>query len=87
MTIAQTVQQAFDHYRAGRLPQAESLYRQVLAQHGLCASMSRQGNCYDNAFIESFWSSLKYELVYHHRRQFPPPMEHDPAEKAQEVQA
>ncbi len=27
------------------------------------------------------------ELVYHHRRQFPPPMEHDPAEKAQEVQA
>ena len=29
--------------------------------------MSRAGNCYDNAFIESFWSSLKYELVYHHR--------------------
>ena len=29
--------------------------------------MSRPGNCYDNAFIESFWSSLKYELVYHHR--------------------
>ena len=28
--------------------------------------MSRQGNCYDNAFIESFWSTLKYELVYHH---------------------
>ena len=33
----------------------------------LTASMSRKGNCYDNAFIESFWSSLKYELVYHHR--------------------
>jgi putative transposase len=29
--------------------------------------MSRPANCYDNAFIESFWSSLKYELVYHHR--------------------
>ena len=29
--------------------------------------MSRPGNCYDNAFIESFWSSLKYELVYHRR--------------------
>jgi transposase InsO family protein len=28
--------------------------------------MARKGNCYDNAFIESFWSSLKYELVYHH---------------------
>jgi transposase InsO family protein len=29
--------------------------------------MSRSGNCYDNAFIESFWSSLKYEVVYHQR--------------------
>ena len=29
--------------------------------------MSRKGNCYDNAFIESFFSTLKYELVYHHR--------------------
>ena len=26
-----------------------------------------RSNCYDNAFIESFFSSLKYELVYHHR--------------------
>jgi transposase InsO family protein len=46
---------------------ASAAYRQVLAQHGLLASMSRAGNCYDNAFIESFWSSLKYELVYHQR--------------------
>jgi putative transposase len=46
---------------------ASAAYRQVLAEHGLLASMSRKGNCYDNAFIESFWSSLKYELVYHHR--------------------
>ena len=28
--------------------------------------MSRKGNCYDNAFIESFFSSLKCEPVYHH---------------------
>jgi putative transposase len=41
--------------------------RRVMVQHGLIASMSRKGNCYDNAFIESFWSSLKYELVYHQR--------------------
>jgi transposase InsO family protein len=46
---------------------ASASYRQTLAQHGLLASMARKGNCYDNAFIESFWSSLKYELVYHHR--------------------
>ena len=51
---------------------ASAAYRQVLAQHGLLASMSRKGNCYDNAFIESFWSSLKYELVYHHRFATPP---------------
>jgi putative transposase len=46
---------------------ASSAYRQVLAAHKLVASMSRKGNCYDNAFIESFWSSLKYETVYHRR--------------------
>jgi transposase InsO family protein len=46
---------------------ASAAYRHVLTQHGLLASMARKGNCYDNAFIESFWSSLKYELVYHHR--------------------
>ena len=46
---------------------ASTAYRQVLTQHSLTASMCRKGNCYDNAFIESFWSSLKYELVYHQR--------------------
>ena len=46
---------------------ASAAYRQLLAQHGLIASMSRADNCYDNAFVESFWSSLKYELVYHRR--------------------
>ena len=46
---------------------ASAAYRQVLAQHGLVPSMSRKANCYDNAFIESFFSSFKYELVYHHR--------------------
>jgi putative transposase len=46
---------------------ASALYRETLAAHGLTASMSRKGNCYDNAYIESFWSSLKYEVVYHRR--------------------
>ena len=46
---------------------ASGAYRQELAVHGLLASMSRKGNCYDNAFIESFWSSLKYETVYHRK--------------------
>jgi transposase InsO family protein len=39
-------------------------YRQALARAGWIASMSRKGNCYDNAFMESFWSSHKYEVVY-----------------------
>jgi putative transposase len=43
---------------------ASGAYRQSLIAHGLIASMSRKGNCYDNAFIESFWSSLKYEVVW-----------------------
>ncbi|MEP7274672.1 MAG: IS3 family transposase [Acidobacteriota bacterium] len=47
---------------------ASAAYRQVLSQNRLIASMSRKGNCYDNAYIESFWSTLKYELVYHYRR-------------------
>lgn len=46
---------------------ASAAYRQLLAQHGLQASMSRKGNCYDNAYIESFWSSLKYETVFGRR--------------------
>jgi putative transposase len=46
---------------------ASAAFRRTLVAHGLLASMSRKGNCYDNAFIESFWSSLKYETVYHRR--------------------
>lgn len=43
-------------------------YRQALARAGLIASMSRKANCYDNATMESFWSTLKLELIY--RRKF-----------------
>lgn len=42
-------------------------YRQMLEQFGMQASMSRRGNCYDNAPMESFWGSLKNELVHHRR--------------------
>jgi putative transposase len=43
---------------------ASSDYRQALSQAGLIASMSRKGNCYDNATMESFWATLKLDLVY-----------------------
>ena len=45
-----------------------SLYQTLLARRGVIASMSRKGNCYDNAPVESFFSTLKNELVRH--RQF-----------------
>lgn len=44
---------------------AATSYRHVLAAHGITASMSRKGNCWDNACIESFFGTLKRELVYH----------------------
>jgi transposase InsO family protein len=46
---------------------ASEAYRKKLASHGLRASMSRKANCYDNATIESFWSTLKQELIYRRR--------------------
>jgi len=42
-------------------------YRQMLNQLGLQASMSGTGNCFDNAPMESFWGTLKQELIHHRR--------------------
>jgi putative transposase len=39
-------------------------YQELLARHGITCSMSRVGNCYDNAMMESFHSTLKSELVH-----------------------
>ena len=46
---------------------AATTYRELLASHGLTASMSRRGNCWDNAVVESFFHTLKTELVHHRR--------------------
>jgi Transposase and inactivated derivatives len=40
-------------------------YRDILDQFGLQVSMSGSGNCYDNAPMESFWATLKQELIHH----------------------
>jgi len=40
-------------------------YQQLLGHFNLRASMSGQGNCFDNAPMESFWGTLKQELVHH----------------------
>jgi len=43
---------------------ASGEYRRVLELHGITASMSRKGNCWDNAVAESFFGSLKKEYVH-----------------------
>jgi len=48
---------------------ASEPYQAILARHGFRCSMSRRGNCLDNAPMESFFGSLKNELV--HRTRFP----------------
>ena len=39
-------------------------YRRTLAEHGITQSMSRRGNCLDNAAMESFFGTLKSECFY-----------------------
>jgi transposase InsO family protein len=46
---------------------ASASYRARLEQHGIDVSMSRRGDCYDNAVVESFFGTLKQELVHHAR--------------------
>ena len=40
-------------------------YQRLLASRGIVCSMSRRGNCYDNAVLESFFSTVKSELGEH----------------------
>lgn len=42
-------------------------YRALQQQYGVKTSMSRKGNCYDNAPMESFWGTLKNESLSHYR--------------------
>jgi putative transposase len=43
---------------------ASAEYQRALAEHGIVCSMSRRGNCWDNAVAESFFATLKVELVH-----------------------
>ena len=46
---------------------ASYAYQALLKDNGITASMSRPGNCYDNAYMESFFGTLKTELVHGQR--------------------
>lgn len=45
---------------------ASEAYRKLLKSHHITPSMSRKGNCYDNAYAESWFASLKKEWIYRH---------------------
>ena len=44
---------------------ASGSYVELLNRYGMVRRMSGKGNCYDNAVVESFFSSLKNEIVHH----------------------
>jgi len=48
---------------------ASTSYREQLEQHGIVCSMSRKGNCWDNAPLESFFATLKKELIHRQKYQ------------------
>jgi putative transposase len=53
------------HHSDRGCPYASAAYREALKESGLVCSMSRKGDCWDNAVAESFFATLKGELVDH----------------------
>lgn len=73
--VSDALTMALSHRRPGKgllhhsdrgVQYACGVYQELLAEHGMVCSMSRVGNCYDNAAMESFWGTLKTECVYRH---------------------
>ena len=55
------------HHSDRGVQYASEDYMHLLQSHGMQASMSGKGDCWDNAVMESFWATLKTELVNHER--------------------
>ena len=55
------------HHSDRGVQYASYLFQEALQKAGMVCSMSRKGNCWDNAEAESFFSTLKRELIYPHR--------------------
>ena len=53
------------HHSDRGVQYASDDYQHLLSRHGIACSMSGRGDCYDNAMMESFWATLKCELVHH----------------------
>jgi putative transposase len=65
------------HHTDRGAPYASGDYRSLLVAHGLVASMSRKGDCWDNAVAESFFSTLSVELLQRRRHATPEQAEVD----------
>lgn len=52
------------HHSDRGVQYASNEYKNVLKSNGIIQSMSHKGNCYDNACMESFFGTLKTELIY-----------------------
>ena len=61
------------HHSDRGIQYASTEYQALLAAHGMRPSMSRRGDCWDNAVVESFFSTLKQELATQQWRRAPPP--------------
>ena len=55
------------HHSDRGVQYASRSFQALLKKNGITPSMSRKGNCWDNAVAESFFRTLKVELVYHER--------------------
>ena len=53
------------HHSDRGVQYASEAYQRLLRRHQITASMSGKGDCWDNAVMESFWATLKTELVHH----------------------
>jgi len=71
--VIDALQMALHHRRPGEgllhhsdrgVQYASDDYQHLLARHEITASMSGRGDCYDNAMMESFWATLKSELIH-----------------------
>lgn len=54
------------HHSDQGITYTSNQYRRLLEEYKMTSSMSRKGNCHDNAVAESFFGNLKNELTYHH---------------------
>lgn len=55
------------HHSDRGIQYCSNVYQEFLRKNGMICSMSRKGNCYDNACAETFFSTIKCEMLYQHQ--------------------